>query len=105
MGQTRYVLKSRTEKTGRDETREERNPARLRRDATFKKVGVETEDAAAPRHVRIVHVEREKKRVGKHVNVDGIGGEVIRVDVVHNRIVVEEVEQQVQHQHERRAIR
>lgn len=93
MGQARYVLKSGAEKAGRDKTGEERNPARLRRRAGFVKVCVETEDTAAPGHVRIVHIEREKKRVGEHVDVDGIGGEIIRVDIVHNRIVVEEVEQ------------
>ena len=98
-----HVFKSAAENSWRNPARELREPAAFRHCA-ISEVGVETKHAAAAALSRIVGIERIQEGVGQQREIEGISGEVARVNfIVHDNAKLL-VEEQVQHQHKAVAI-
>src|SRR5262249_13257247 len=105
MGKSGNVLESTAEESGGNPARILRDPSGLRNRSRLEEIGMETEHAAASGNVRIVHIKRKQKGVGEQRHVQSVRGEIPRNDVVYCDVVKEKVEEQVQHQHERAAVR
>ena len=70
----------------------------------FVKVSVESQYTATAMDVRIVHIEREQKRVGERSDVYRVSLKSIIDNLTYDFIVKVEVKQKVQHEYERTAV-
>src|SRR5712672_1001826 len=85
-----YVLEPCPKQSWRNPAGEVENPAGLRGHAIFEEVSMESQNAATSE--LSLTVDRKQERVGIHIDIERVGGEVTGVDVIHDLVGVQGVE-------------
>src|SRR5258707_3708958 len=89
-----YILEPGPKQSWRNPAGKVENPAGLGGHAICEEISMESEYATT-RELSLV-VDGKQERVGIHVDIDRVGGEVTGVDVIHYLIGIQSVEEQVQ---------
>src|SRR5258708_733269 len=89
-----HVLEPSAEQSWRNPAGKVENPAWLWSHTGFKEISMESQNAAAGE--LSLAVDRKQERVGIHIDIERVGGEVTGVDVIHDLVGVQRVEEQVQ---------